>query len=340
MEISLWNPPTTAPHVPATATRAALVDARSPKPALVHRTVARAVARGSDRTAHLRLERLVRVVMATDARVTAPEQVWSADWSALSVPAFEAIDAGIRQAWPGSASTRNAMRDSVRAVVRASLSAGLLTHDQATPMLNALAPEKQVRDEEKQARGHIPAGRVKQVFHELAQDRSPVARRDTAIIALLVGAGLRRAEACSANLVDLDSAFEQLVVRGKGGVVRTVPLAPGVRRALRAWLKVRGEEPGPLLNPLTRKAPVVPIRGRRIAPETIAQAVARRFGAEVRSHDLRRTFTGDLLETGADLSTVSKVLGHSNPATTAGYDRRGGAARLAAVERLTGLLKL
>ncbi|MEV0573173.1 site-specific integrase, partial [Micrococcus luteus] len=60
----------------------------------------------------------------------------------------------------------------------------------------------------------------------------------------------------------------------------------------------------------------------------------RRFGDDVKPHDLRRTFTGNLLESGADLSVVSKVLGHVSPATTAGYDRRGQVARLAAVEKL------
>lgn len=58
------------------------------------------------------------------------------------------------------------------------------------------------------------------------------------------------------------------------------------------------------------------------------------FGDDVKPHDLRRTLNGNLLESGADLSVVSKVLGHVRPATTAGYDRRGQVARLAAVEKL------
>ena len=334
MEIVLYDPPATAPKVPVAMVDDAIRDAGLPAPRIVHRTVARSVARGSDKTKRLRLERLARVVMATDSRITDPTLAWSADWSAMSVQTFEAIDAGIRQAWSGSASTRNAMRDSVRAVLRESLRAGILTYDKATPMLYAVAPEKQVRDEEKQARGHVPAGTVKQVFHELAQDQSVTARRDTALIALLVGAGLRRAEVVSIDLKDVDTHFENVVVQGKGGVVRTVPLAPGVRRALRAWITVRSDEPGPLITPITRKLPVQADVTKRMAPNTVAQAVTRRFGTNVKPHDLRRTFTGDLLESGADLSVVSKVLGHVNPATTAGYDRRGQAARLAAVEKL------
>lgn len=319
--------------VPVELVDEALADAALAVPTRVHRSVARSVARGSERTRRLRLERLARSVMAADDRITDPAGVWATDFTVLPVEAFEAIDSGIRRTW-GSVSTRNAMRDSVRSVVRAALSAGALTHDEATPRLGALAPEKQVRDEDKQARGHLPASRKEKVFHELALDPSITARRDTALVALLVGAGLRRGEAVSLELAHLDDYLESVLVHGKGGVVRTVPLAPGVRRALRAWLEVRGREPGPLLTPLTRTVPRTPVMGRALSTDTVAQVVARRFGPDVAPHDLRRTFTGDLLESGADLSIVSKVLGHVSPATTAGYDRRGQAARQAAVERL------
>lgn len=271
--------------------------------------------------------------MSTDSRITDPTDVWAADRSALPAEAFEAIDRGIRSVWD-SLATRNAMRDSVRAVVREPLSAGVLTHDEATPMLNALRPEKPVRDEEKQARGHVPPERTVKVFADLARDDSLTARRDAALIALLVGAGLRRDEAVSADLADLDTDCETLVVAGKGGVVREVPFSPGVRRAVRAWVAQRGEEPGPLLNPVTKTKPRGAVAGRRLSASTVAQAVARRYGDDVAPHDLRRTFTGDLLDSGADLSVVSKILGHVSPATTAGYDRRGHTARRAAVERL------
>ena len=319
-------------RVPRASVVGALVDARSAVPQLVDRSVALSVARGSDKTALLRLERLARVAMAARPGVT-PVEVWSSNWAAMSAPAAEALDRAIREKW-SAISTRNAMRDSVRAVFRECVRAGLLTNDQATPLLNAVRPEKAGRDEERQARGHVPADRLATVMHELAQDTSLTARRDTALVALLAGAGLRRFEASLADLADLDGAQETLIVRGKGGAIRDVPLSPGVRRAMRAWLELRGSTPGPLLNPVTRTKPRHAILQRRLSVTTIAQTIARRFGADVSPHDLRRTFTGDMLDSGADLSSVSKVLGHRNPATTAGYDRRGPSTRRALVERM------
>lgn len=153
--------------------------------------------------------------MSLDARITDPVDVWSFDWTTLRSEAAQAIDRSIGLTWPSSVSIRNAMRDSVRAVIRDSRAAGLFTYDAAEPLLYAL----------------------------------------------LLGAGLRRSEPVRAQLADLDSTCDLLTVTGKGGGVRDVPLTAGVARAVTAWLRIRGQSPGPLFTRIFKTVPRHPVLG-------------------------------------------------------------------------------
>ena len=75
-----------------------------------------------------------------------------------------------------------------------------------------------------------------------------------------------------------------------------------------------------------------------LTAQTVYDVLARRADqAGVKKfspHDLRRTFAGDLLDAGADLATVQKLMGHANANTTAGYDRRDARAKKDAVNKL------
>jgi site-specific recombinase XerD len=98
---------------------------------------------------------------------------------------------------------------------------------------------------------------------------------------------------------------------------------------------VRGLWPGPLFLAINKagKLGTARMSGQAmlyIARRRTAQAKVATFSP----HDLRRTFIGDLLDAGADLSTVQQLAGHAQIQTTARYDRRGEAARRRAAKLL------
>lgn len=141
--------------------------------------------------------------------------------------------------------------------------------------------------------------------------------RDSALMMLLYGAGLRIAEALALNVRDLPASDDALRVTGKGNKQRLVPLLPVVRDALTAWLK---HHP----NPQADSALFTGIRGGRLNPG-IAQKNLRNFRVNnglpghTTPHALRHSFATHLLAGGADLRSIQELLGHASLSTTQRY---------------------
>lgn len=187
-----------------------------------------------------------------------------------------------------------------------------------------------------------PAGRsltrreLQRLFEACAKDRTPAGARDAALLAVLYGAGLRRAEAVGLEVGDYQRESKALAVRrGKGNKARLSYIGTGGEKALAAWLKVRGTEAGPLFVPI-RKGGRLEVRALtdQALYETLQKRAAQAGLASFSPHDLRRTFVGDLLDAGADISAVQKLAGHASVTTTARYDRRGERAKQAAADLL------
>lgn len=159
--------------------------------------------------------------------------------------------------------------------------------------------------------------------------------RDAAIITLLYGCGLRRAELVQLTVSDYNRADDTLRVHGKGNKWRLVPIPSGAVQALQDWLAVRGEEAGPLFCAIRKGGRLA---GRGITTDTVYDILERRGKmANVQTlspHDLRRTFVSDLLDAGADINVVQRLTGHAQVTTTARYDRRPEAAKRKAVDLL------
>lgn len=182
----------------------------------------------------------------------------------------------------------------------------------------------------------LDGGELKALFDNMADSDSLTARRDAAAMALMYSSGgIRRSELVALDLSDFDAESGRLVVRGKGNKERAVYLTNGAADALADWLAVRGDEPGPLLRTVMKDRATI---GGRMSASTVAQLCRRRAeAAGVKAfspHDLRRTSISDLLDLTGDLSLVSELAGHSNPATTRRYDRRPEARRQRAAQTL------
>ena len=185
-------------------------------------------------------------------------------------------------------------------------------------------------------RGRALTGTEVRALFAACNASTPTGARDAAMLALLYGGGLRRAEVAALELDAVEGDAVALRVRGKGDRERRVPLPGGARRALSHWLTLRGRDAGPLLRAV-RGAAVLPGGMGAQSVFGALERLAKRAGVESLSpHDLRRTYVSDLLDAGADLATVQRLAGHSQVTTTARYDRRGDAV----AERTADLLRV
>ncbi len=171
------------------------------------------------------------------------------------------------------------------------------------------------------------------LFRSCQRDNSVAGVRDAAILGLLYGLGLRRAELVQLDVADFHREDGVLSIRGKGNQARTAHVVEKTRTVLERWLRVRGIAAGPMFLPLAKSGHLI---AKRLSCEGIAQILTRRAAeANVERfscHDLRRSFVTDLLDAGADLAVVQKLAGHRQISTTAVYDKRGEAANLKAAE--------
>jgi site-specific recombinase XerD len=152
---------------------------------------------------------------------------------------------------------------------------------------------------------------------------SLTAERDRAILEVLYGSGLRRSECAQLDLGDLDLGQETLWVRcGKGRKGRVVPLTGRAIGALGAYL--RENRPSLALDPRERGLFLSERAGRRLTDSGLAKVVRREAlaaGIPVSAHGLRHACATHLLQGGADVRLIQKLLGHAKLATTSLYTR-------------------
>jgi integrase len=148
-------------------------------------------------------------------------------------------------------------------------------------------------------------------------------KRDRAILAVLIGCGLRRAELVGLRMEDLQVREEHCVIAdliGKGKHVRTVPVPVWAKRAIDAWTDVAKINQGAIFRRVSRPGK---ISGEGLTPKAIwhiVKAAARR--ADIKNlapHDLGRTCAGLCHLAGGELEQIQFLLGHASVQTTEHY---------------------
>src|SRR5450759_3732934 len=148
-------------------------------------------------------------------------------------------------------------------------------------------------------------------------------KRDRAILALLIGCGLRRAELVGLGMEDFQIREARCVIAdlvGKGKHIRTVPVPLWAKRAVVEWTAAAGINGGAIFRRVSR---LDKIWGDRITPKAIwhvVKAAAKRAEIEnLALHDLRRTCARLCYLAGGELEQIQFLLGRASVQTTERY---------------------
>ena len=205
----------------------------------------------------------------------------------------------------------------VRGFHRFAVRDGMTTLDPAAPV-KPPAPAKRLPKA-------LPLSEVEAILAASGAPDTTLAKRDRALLEVLYGTGARISEAVGLDVDDLDLADPAggtVLLRGKGGKQRMVPVGSYAVEAVTAYLTyarpdlVAARTPGGAL--------FLNSRGGRLSRQsawTVLVRAAERAGvtADVSPHTLRHSFATHLLDGGADVRVVQELLGHASVTTTQVY---------------------
>lgn len=171
----------------------------------------------------------------------------------------------------------------------------------------------------------VPAASAARMLEDVdvtaATETEPwIIARDTAVLALLYGCGLRISEALGLSRADAPTARgpQTLRITGKGGKTRIVPVLPVVCEAVERYLAL-------CPHPLETTGPLfIGLRGGPLNPRMIQRRVAELRGAlglpeSATPHALRHSFATHLLMNGGEIRAIQELLGHASLSTTQLY---------------------
>jgi integrase/recombinase XerD len=170
----------------------------------------------------------------------------------------------------------------------------------------------------------LPLADVVSILEAAGSAGTTLALRDRALLEVLYGTGARISEAVGLDVDDIDRVDGAVLLRGKGGKDRLVPIGSYALAALDAYLTRGRPELAAAGTPDRAGALFLNARGGRLSRQsawTVLAKAADRAGVtrDVSPHTLRHSFATHLLEGGADVRVVQELLGHASVTTTQIY---------------------
>jgi integrase/recombinase XerD len=272
---------------------------------LDHLTVERALAANTLSSYRRDLTRYVRALGGGALGEVTPAQV--ADYLAK-------LREGDEQHPPLSAASAARAVSAVRGLHRFAVREGLVADDPARAITPPTPPRRLPKA--------LDVGQIEALLGAVPTD-GPRGLRDRALLEFLYGTGARISEAVGAAIDDLDLDSGGVLLRGKGGRSRLVPIGGYATQAVQAYL-VRGR---PALAAAGRGTPAVFLNARggplsRQSAWTILRRAATAAGldpSKISPHTLRHSYATHLLDGGADVRVVQELLGHASVTTTQIY---------------------
>lgn len=153
--------------------------------------------------------------------------------------------------------------------------------------------------------------------------------RDSAIICIMRGCGLRRSEVVGLKYSSITASNRTVSVIGKGNKERILRIPMKIYPVLNRWMEFRklklkfAQESDPLFCRIHKSGTLINAKLSAKGVEVILNNRIELAGVDAFSpHDLRRTFCTGLLNKGIEMSDVQKLMGHSDMKTTQRYDMR------------------
>jgi site-specific recombinase XerD len=288
---------------------------------------------GSEVSKRTMISPLNRIAALFNSGLSGKDAWRSVPWQKLTTPVVRAVMGELT----GSPATRNKALAALKGVARSAWEMRLLDNEE---LLRIQSIKGDAGSREPAGR-YVPTGEISALLQACAKDSSPAGARDAAMIALAAATGARRAEIASILMENVshipDGNRFSIRIIGKRNKERSLHVTGNAARALADWIETRFNAPGALFCAIRKGGTILP--QQQISTTALDQILCKRCAeAKVMDldwHDLRRSVVSNLLDAGADITTVAGIVGHSSVTTTARYDRRGERARIKASELIS-----